>query len=71
MSWISVKDRMPSDTEDVLITDGARISTGWFDDHWTDDHGYGDYDSDFIFYCELVTHWAPLPPLPIATKDAS
>lgn len=52
--WISVKDRLPSIGEDVLVYDGE-----WF---------HVDYlnNSDSVDWgrCFDVTHWMPLPNAP-------
>jgi len=57
MEWISVKDRLPEDGEDVLFYYDY-ISIGWYEDEWF-------YDSEDKFSAELdITHWMPLPESP-------
>ena len=31
MKWISVKEKMPTELQDVLITDGNEIGLGWWE----------------------------------------
>lgn len=75
--WISVKDRLPEESENVLIcTKHGKISKGclWNDiqfSHKQDYHwSYYDVDGRNRLEESDVTHWRPLPPLPKApTKD--
>jgi len=53
--WISVKDMLPEEQKEYLVTDGVT-------------HDIGECDGMF-FYCDnvlgdQVTHWMPLPKLP-------
>jgi hypothetical protein len=54
--WISVKDRLPSSYQLVLVWDGEDISINFFD-------GYG-FGFDTIEGEPEVTHWRELPPPP-------
>ncbi|MDA5609420.1 DUF551 domain-containing protein [Pasteurella multocida] len=55
--WISVKDRLPSEREDILIyTDRGEIKIAWRDDVF--------FMSLLTYHLSSVTHWQPLPPLP-------
>ena len=57
--WISVKERVPNNVEDVLITDGYdRYAVAYFskDKTWE--------VSKDILICGIVTHWMPLPEPP-------
>ena len=60
MKWISVKERLPDDGKDYLVTDGAVCMVAAFRcdvnkfDFWTI-HWWSN---------EEVTHWMPLPEPP-------
>ncbi|MDX3951569.1 DUF551 domain-containing protein [Pasteurella multocida] len=55
--WISVKDRLPSEREDILIyTDRGEIKIAWRDDVF--------FMSLRDYHLSSVTHWQPLPPIP-------
>jgi hypothetical protein len=60
-NWVSVKETLPKDGVEVLITDGKRISLGH-----VNIHPYGGpsdwYDEDGR--TQKVTHWMCLPTLP-------
>jgi hypothetical protein len=57
--WISVKDRMPSDGDSVLVWGCGFIEIGWYNEDlrtWqAEDFNYDDGE---------VTHWMPLPEPP-------
>ena len=60
MNWISVKDRLPSNSADVLVTDGDACMVAWYNEdkrHWVL------WDLGF-WHSEDVTHWMPLPEPP-------
>ena len=67
MEWISTKDRMPEENEDILFTEGKDIYRGYWTTflgkafHQTppEDQYFGD-----DFSLEQITHWMPLPKLP-------
>ncbi len=76
MEWISVKDKLPEDDEDVLIfncRDG--VSMGYFDPsnvrgYYEKDGSYCITDSGWEVSYEWArlmdpTHWMPLPPPPL------
>lgn len=57
MEWISVKDRLPEEDEEVLYTDTKNIYLGFLDSergrvYWT----HYDYLED-----KNISHWMPLP----------
>ncbi|MDX3956701.1 DUF551 domain-containing protein [Pasteurella multocida] len=55
--WISVKDRLPSEREDILIcTNRGEIKIAWRDDVF--------FMSLLTYHLSLVTHWRELPPPP-------
>jgi hypothetical protein len=61
--WISVKDRLPDNDDDVLVTDGKRLEIAfwfyYFEPHcWSFSNELAGYDTG------AITHWMPLPPLP-------
>ena len=58
-AWISVKDRLPEDFQEVLASDGIDISASTFFRYEKDDYSF----SLCQFYNE-VTHWQPLPEPP-------
>ncbi|HII3688448.1 TPA: DUF551 domain-containing protein [Pasteurella multocida] len=52
--WISVKDRLPSEREDILIcTNRGKIKIAWRDDVF--------FMSLLTYHLSSVTHWQPLP----------
>lgn len=60
--WISVKDRLPETTDDVLMY------TGWGSYHVGNCgcHGHNVWSSEEIYTYENgeITHWTPLPEPP-------
>jgi len=74
--WISVKDRLPENNDDVLVTDGEDCAVLFFhknDNKWK--YGYGlleayNYDGGACIEAETqgMTHWMPLPEPPKDTK---
>ncbi len=62
--WISVKDRLPEDQEEVLVC--TRLKNGIRNI----DKGYMAIDRFIHRGCAEVTHWMPLPHLPKETARA-
>lgn len=61
MKWISIKNKLPKDFRDVLITDGKQVGVGYRylrppETKWTDYIGLTDEEN--------ITHWMPLPKSP-------
>lgn len=54
--WISVKDRLPENDDDVLVYVARRdvMDVDWYDEN------YQEWDT----HCLDVTHWMSLPQLP-------
>ena len=60
MEWISVKDRLPEDGGDYLVTDGFACMVSAFrskNNEW-------DFWNIKWWSSEQVTHWMPLPKPP-------
>lgn len=64
MNWISVKDRLPDENDDVLIYDGNGVSAATFDPPSKFHKGRWWLDGETCIDMEYVTHWMPLPPAP-------
>jgi hypothetical protein len=64
--WISVKDKLPVETEDVGFTwDGISISNEDFYDHKRQKWMMIDYENrDFVESPLPISHWMPLPKIP-------
>lgn len=60
--WVSVKDRLPEDLQDVLFTDGKTIYKGYNMKSCLDDSCSWFSDTDYTI--DDVTHWSHLPLLP-------
>ncbi|HDR1044989.1 Protein of unknown function [Pasteurella multocida] len=55
--WISIKERLPEEREDILIyTNKGEIKIAWRDDIF--------FMSLVTYDLSTITHWRPLPPLP-------
>ncbi len=61
MDWISCKDQLPEDGEEVRVKHmtGALIWTPLNEGRCTDSHISGNWEKH-----EGITHWMPLPPPP-------
>ena len=69
MIWISVKDRLPENIDDVLITDGEDVVIAYYSrGGWGYQEGIleaENYDGMAVIRISTKpTHWAPLPELP-------
>lgn len=62
--WISVKERLPEEGEDVL----AYLGEGIFGICWLLKDGYWETRDSFL-YPDDVTHWMPLPEPPKEEGD--
>lgn len=61
--WVSVKDRLPEVGGEYIVYDYINESVSH--DYWQMFDGFGaPFDSFWIHYGDLVTHWMPLPPPP-------
>ena len=60
--WISVKEGMPTDMQEVLAFDGATMArawprpTAWYNTRW------GSFDEELEV--TAITHWMPMPKPP-------
>lgn len=59
MEWISIRDRLPEQGEDVLLFDGGQIYFGYYSEI-SDKFILGDDKVDISDF----THWMPLPASP-------
>ena len=73
--WIAVKDRMPENDVDVLVTDGKAVLVGYlckspfFDAAKWGASGVEGYEWEWEFDVwrdgeEVITHWMELPAIP-------
>lgn len=68
MNWISIKDRMPKDRDEVwfYVPDQQQVFCGWYEyDHWSEKHLFHQFQlPPRAFYGDdrpdSVTHWMPL-----------
>jgi hypothetical protein len=60
MKWISVKDRLPEEDQDLLLFD-SYIEIGYFDGK---NFMYSEVDRYGYIKASGVTHWMPLPEEP-------
>lgn len=64
MSWISVKERLPQNNDEVLIVEDGNVYYGNYIDRKFKTIGFssmGECD-DWTYHC--ATHWQPLPEPP-------
>jgi len=75
--WISVKDELPKEDDEILFTDGKFVYKGCWttwdggcsDFSYVVGSGFANEVNDESFTEEQITHWMPLPPPP--TTDES
>ena len=63
MEWISVEDRLPDDMVEVLVIADGNMAIAF--------HRKGTWSSEdaWLLYDHDITHWQPLPPPPVDTKE--
>lgn len=69
--WIACEDRMPEPNTYVQVSNGVWVGIGMYNDadHFEDDERWQDEHNEFIdLLHHPVTHWMPLPALPIQGK---
>ena len=59
--WISISEKMPPDLQDVIVSDGNFIATGYFMNFMEMWHIYG---NSIPQHKEAYTYWQPLPEPP-------
>lgn len=71
MKWINVNERLPDNTEEVLVTDGLEsYAIAYYkkaDGYWEASYDLLEvtsYSGGCIIICGNITHWMPLPPKP-------
>lgn len=77
MNWVSVNERLPEDGQGVLVylaVDGIFTRKGLEIGHYdtSEPHFSGGWwvgDGIWLDNENLVTHWMPLPPPPVATPS--
>lgn len=65
-TWVSVKDKLPEDLENILFTDGKDVYKGHISKSYLEEDHYWYSVADHAV--EGVKHWMPLPKPP---KDES
>ena len=61
--WISVAERLPKESERVLVFCEDGVSFGFFEEIVVDDEFVNEWH-DLLYYPISVTHWMPLPQPP-------
>lgn len=71
--WISVEERLPEHHVEVLVTGVDRgpfqavgMWHGAADEIFDEEPGWFIWNRPFTYRPDFVTHWRPLPPLPVA-----
>lgn len=55
--WIAVKDKLPEEYTDVIVTDGEQV--------WLDNMSFEDGRPWWMIDCHnTITHWIPMPEPP-------
>ena len=63
--WISVDDRLPDDSQDILlVVNGARVISGYYAGYNGAHYVWKASRNGFVFWDDEITHWMPLPELP-------
>lgn len=62
MNWINVNDSLPQETGKYLVTDGDDVEIMAFFGTYKDSPDWSSYACNTLD----VTHWMPLPPLPLS-----
>ena len=74
MKWTSVKDRLPENSNEVLVFApncdiiGSILIGKYFNEDNAEDSAWTVYDFEESTFFELVTHWMPLPEPPTGEK---
>ena len=70
MNWINIKDKLPPENENVILTDEDNVFCGYIQIDRNNNIEVGKQGCDGICYgwCEeyKITHWMPLPSPPIS-----
>ena len=62
-NWINIKDELPEEFEDVIVTDGSDV---WVDNYNLKEGGAIDWTNKFG---EEITHWMYMPEPPKGSKE--
>lgn len=63
VEWIPVTERLPKESERVLVACEDGVSFGFFEEIIADDEFVKEWH-DMMYYPISVTHWMPLPQAP-------